>query len=893
MAKTLKDLEPFLKVLDFKNFDKVPSFSDLKKAYRAKLHLHPDKASKDSTENDKKEMTHAFQEVSEAVHEIFFFLVENVEAQKKGKKNEEGTNLLRYFEQSCEMVYNKGSITFYIEDDIYDVWMHALGEKFGSPPEPLREKEALLFRMENFEVTKLGNLGKVTASCWKKPSSDGRSKIVLQGKAYMPFFTFAIPEMISEISKQIVTKSVSPAVGKDSSEKSDDVVKGKKVVDVDIDTLATGFEKLQTEVLNLRDSIVLTIDNSVEQLKDNIKALSLKEDMDKLGKAVVSNTKQLSSLQETIDGMIKNQTQVNPIDSNALDDFLTHSNTVFSKLEEITSIHQAAVNTPVVLDTEKIVGKLEEMTIATNDIKSEVKQLESKERQLFKEATENVEQSLPVLKSIEEKVSKLLTSLDASPDIQPSVRPKEATKPPTVSEKSDNIQAEAVTKEHVDETETEDAEQITDANVEVSGRRKALFFSSSIGLGCNLVEMEKRLDCEILPIPTYHIVKRVGARDPELNVKENLKVELEKRKDIDFLIVATGSNDITYLDIENKSVSELTTIACNQSRDLVHMLNEAALKHNLDVFVVEKPPRDDNTNKEDNKILTDCNTSSNGLFPSLITPLEKVHYIPLPAFQKISDKSRMNLFDVDGIHIKHWGLKLMSEDIISGVRNVYTDISAGGTSFQKDGRNQPQNNVNQHKNRANFDNFDGRGQNTQNYSRQWDNRRKTSNENMRGGGRNENMRGGGNNENMRGGGRNENMRGGGRENMRGGGHNPNFQNGPPPFEHQNHYRENLHPDGRNEGPPHDERQVADQRNHKQGRRNDNSNQSNNRDFTRRTFHPDGREANNQPFDQRQHGSSDRNQRAGNSRGQENRSGQQNEMDDLLNLVQRLMENRRY
>ena len=80
-----------------------------------------------------------------------------------------------------------------------------------------------------------------------------------------------------------------------------------------------------------------------------------------------------------------------------------------------------------------------------------------------------MEQSLPVLKSIEAKVSKLLTSLDASPDIQPSVRPKEATKPPTVSDKSDNVQAKAVTKEHVDETETEDAEQNTDANVEVSG----------------------------------------------------------------------------------------------------------------------------------------------------------------------------------------------------------------------------------------------------------------------------------------------------------------------------------------------------------------------------------------------------------------------------------------
>ena len=119
MAKTLKDLEPFLKVLDFKNFDKVPSFSDLKKAYRAKLHLHPDKASKGSSEEEKKKMTEAFQEVSEAVHEIFFHLVENVEIQKKGKPADEGTRLLKYFETACEMVYNKGSITFFIDDNLY------------------------------------------------------------------------------------------------------------------------------------------------------------------------------------------------------------------------------------------------------------------------------------------------------------------------------------------------------------------------------------------------------------------------------------------------------------------------------------------------------------------------------------------------------------------------------------------------------------------------------------------------------------------------------------------------------------------------------------------------------------------------------------------------------
>ena len=71
MDSKLKELEPFLKVLDFKNTDKIPTFSELKKAYRDKMHLHPDKAGADSTE--------AFQEITEAVNAIFYFLVDNVD----------------------------------------------------------------------------------------------------------------------------------------------------------------------------------------------------------------------------------------------------------------------------------------------------------------------------------------------------------------------------------------------------------------------------------------------------------------------------------------------------------------------------------------------------------------------------------------------------------------------------------------------------------------------------------------------------------------------------------------------------------------------------------------------------------------------------------------------
>ena len=225
MSKTLKELEPFFKVLDWKELEKAPTFSELKKIYRAKLHLHPDKAGKGSSEEEKKKMTEAFQEVSEAVHEIFFHLVENVEIQKKGKPADEGTRLLKYFETACEMVYNKGSITFFIDDNLYEAWMEAFERKFGKAREALREKDAWFFRNENLEVSKLENLGKVVVSCWKKPSSDGKSKILLQGKAYMSFLALVIPDIILDISKQNP-----PAVANNDVEKNKKVVSNDKAV---------------------------------------------------------------------------------------------------------------------------------------------------------------------------------------------------------------------------------------------------------------------------------------------------------------------------------------------------------------------------------------------------------------------------------------------------------------------------------------------------------------------------------------------------------------------------------------------------------------------------------------------------------------------------------------
>ena len=80
------------------------------------------------------------------------------------------------------------------------------------------------------------------------------------------------------------------------------------------------------------------------------------------------------------------------------------------------------------------------------------------------------------------------------------------------------------------------------------------------------------------------------------------------------------------------------------------------------------------------------NDAANGLFHSLIAPLQKVHYIPLPSLHNLPEKSKKNLFTNVGIpvHLKPWGLKHLRNDIIAGVKAVYKDIKAANESEDRD-----------------------------------------------------------------------------------------------------------------------------------------------------------------------------------------------------------------
>ena len=461
-----------------------------------------------------------------------------------------------------------------------------------------------------------------------------------------------------------VLTSLQEELDKNATAASTDHTKKKESNDLpadsDIQLLVKGFDKLQSEMVILRKELIKAVDESRVEFEKRLEKVSSRDELDSLGKVLDSNSREITSLQEKIDQVIVNQEKVGSVDNTSLERFILDGRTMFSKLSEITSIQMAANtqtgedNPSINLDSRKLVDlleenkslivKVEEVRDITNSLK---KDIDDRDKAL-NAVIENT------AKELGKQVAAVLTTVKSSPNFQPSVRPKQ-------SEKTESPQNEP----NVLEPEVTPQPEIVEVTL-----RKGLFMTSSIGLKLDMYDLQDRLDCDIASVKTYHIEYNATAKNPDMHLKQNL-TKLEGEKDLDFVVISTGTNDITVLDAENGDMSEMINKACNQTKHLVELANEAAQKHNLDVFVVERPPRGDV-----NKNYSVLNDAANGLFLSLIAPLQKVHYIPLPSLHNLPEKSRKNLFTNVGVpvHLKPWGLKHLRNDIITGVKAVYRDV---------------------------------------------------------------------------------------------------------------------------------------------------------------------------------------------------------------------------
>ena len=238
-------------------------------------------------------------------------------------------------------------------------------------------------------------------------------------------------------------------------------------------------------------------------------------------------------------------------------------------------------------------------------------------------------------------------------------------------------------KNDIEETNDKDDIEILEPK-----RRKGVFFSSSIGLQCDVQRLSNDINSRISVEKTYYIEEHKEAKDPDLFLKKTIE-NLDEVDDIDFIILSVGSNDITKLNIE-EDIKHLNEKVCEQSVTLVNIAEETSKKHNVDVFIVEKPARFDKEVKDPERRRSVLTVSSNGLLPSLITPLERVHFIPLSSLSTTADR---DCFSRDGIHLTSKGEQLFLHDLVVGVKNVYSDLELESFKpqntkrFQKDGNN--------------------------------------------------------------------------------------------------------------------------------------------------------------------------------------------------------------
>ena len=695
----VKEIEVYLAVLAMKT-DIVPSFDELKDAYRTLMHLHPDKTGP-GEENNK-----VFQKITEAVRIVFDFLTDNPELQPK-EGSAETKRMVKCFERTNKVEFKDGSLTFLYEDDQYNDWLKAFEKRIG-PASKLPTPNSFIFNNKSLDIPDHPNIGTVTASLYYRPKKDGKSKILLQGTAYLEFLHFVIPDILKEDIKtkvaehnKIETRQTSKkelenlskvtsnsleltslqekldTTNTDEVNKKDSQKATKKTVvpqESDIQTLIKGFDKLQSAMVTLRKDLVKAVDDSCTEFEKKLEAVSSKKEIENMGKVLNSNSSELTNLQEKIEQIIANQEKMGPVDNTSLDKFISDGRTIFSKLSDITSFQMAA-NAPsdqvtsknmdnriieeLVKENKGLIAKMEEVREATDSLKKDMNE-KDKALNAVVETT---------AKDLEKQIAAILTTVNSSPNFQPSVRPKQAkTKEPSVTAPKDNI--------NVQEPEVAASKpEIVEVKI-----RNGLFMTSSIGLKLDMYDLQDRLESDITSVKTYHIECNPASKNPEMFLQQNLK-KLEGEKGLDFVIICTGTNDITDLDVDNGDMSQLILKACDQSKHLVEVANEAAQRYNVDVFVVERPPRGDS-----NKNYSVLNDAANGLFLSLIAPLKKVHYIPLPSLHNLPEKSKKNLFTNVGVpvHLKPWGLKHLRNDIISGVKTVYDDIQAANENEDRD-----------------------------------------------------------------------------------------------------------------------------------------------------------------------------------------------------------------
>ena len=429
----------------------------------------------------------------------------------------------------------------------------------------------------------------------------------------------------------------------------------------DLGRLNGTLKRLEIEVLNISSIVVDKVDLALSNVVPEASTTSLLTRVENLEKILKANQEQFTNLAQSVEkltttiaahgtaglGEISNDTLTKAVHSHPMfshiADTLTALKSDVVKAADLDSIGQQVAENNMIL---KVVDtSTKAITTSVSNISDQLNTSIGNSDNEISQLRKNSDESLKMFLSMQTSLENLVKN---------NTPPSDTTGRARVSSQS-----------------TSSAPQ--PPSPAQPPKRKGLMFTSTLAQDTDMKRLEGNLNCDITVIPTLHIEKTPAAEDPESYLQNMVKENLSGKTGFNFVIIASGSSDITSMDTINGTPVPLYEQVKSQAGLLCDTAQSITQDMGVDVFLVENPPRYDPTPSDPAAMKQKLNKYSNSLLSTTLGLTPRVFIVEQGSLARSSPRARSDLYQSDGVHLTTKGLYYHSSNLITAMQELYPD----------------------------------------------------------------------------------------------------------------------------------------------------------------------------------------------------------------------------
>ena len=121
--------------------------------------------------------------------------------------------------------------------------------------------------------------------------------------------------------------------------------------------------------------------------------------------------------------------------------------------------------------------------------------------------------------------------------------------------------------------------------------------------------------------------------------------------------------------------TSLFSMVEEQSKLTVEIAQKITKENDINVFVIEKPPRYDPDNSDPTSMKQKLSKYSNGVLASTVGPTPRIFIVEQAGLARSHPKARADIFQSDGLHLTPKGLKLYTNKLIIAMNECYGEAT--------------------------------------------------------------------------------------------------------------------------------------------------------------------------------------------------------------------------